>query len=212
MNQKENEIIAIPKLLTLLDLTGSTVTIDAIGCQREIAQQITAAGGNYVLEVKQNQPTLHAKVKSLLDETILEKLVGWEGGCFEQTDGGHGRIETRRLWLTSEVEPLGAELLHLWPSVKALAAVERQRQVIGTGQTSVERHYYILSDDTCSAERAAGIIRGHWSIENELHYVLDVTFNEDQSRVRKGHGPENLSRLKRLTASLLRQNPDKRLC
>lgn len=210
---KENEILAIPKLLALLDLRGSTVTIDAIGCQREIARQITDARAHYVLQVKDNQPTLHRKVKTLLEEARLEKLVGWTGSRFQETNGGHGRVETRRVWLTTEVRHLGAELLRLWPSVKALAAVEREREVIGgggAGGKSVERHYYILSDDTCTAERAARIIRGHWGIENGLHYVLDVSFNEDQSRVRQGHGAENLSRLRRLTANLLRQNPDKR--
>lgn len=211
VNDKENEITAIPKLLALLDLKGSTVTIDAIGCQRQIAQQIKEGGGNYVLQVKENQPTLHRKVKKLLDEAFLEKLVGWQGSQFQETDAGHGRIETRRVWLTTEVKHLGSELLQLWPSIKALAAVEREREVIGAAQgKSVERHYYILSDDRCTAEAAARIIRGHWGIENGLHYVLDVSFNEDQSRVRKGHGAENLSRLRRLTANLLRQNPDKR--
>lgn len=207
---KQNEIVAIGQLLKLLDLKGSTVTIDAIGCQREFAQKITDAKGNYVLQVKNNQPRLHQKIKTLMNEAILEKLQGWKGDCFEQTNGGHGRIETRRVWLTSEVQHLGKDLLSQWPSLAAVAAVERRRQVVGNSQPSVERHYYILSDGQCTAERAAQIIRGHWGIENGLHYVLDTTFNEDQSRVRKDHGQENLSRLRRLTASLLRQNPDKK--
>ena len=211
VNDKENEITAIPELLAMLDLNGSTVTIDAIGCQREIARQIKEAGGNYLLQVKENQPTLHRKVKALLDEAILENLAGWKGSRFEQTDGGHERIETRRLWLTREVKHLGPPLQQRWPSIRALAAVEREREVIGPpAGKSTERHYYILSDEKCTAEQAARIIRGHWSIENGLHYVLDVSFNEDQSRVRKGHGAQNLSRLRRLTANLLRQNPDKR--
>ena len=206
---KENEITAIPKLLAMLDLKGSTVTIDAIGCQREIARQITDAKGHYVLQVKDNQPTLHARTKKLLDEAILEGMVGWKGSTHQEVDAGHGRIETRQVWLTTEVKHLGADLLELWPGLKALAAVERVREVIGK-EPSVERHYYILSDGKCDAQRAAQIIRGHWSIENGLHYVLDVSFNEDQSRVRKGHGAENLSRLRRLSANLLRLNPTKR--
>jgi predicted transposase YbfD/YdcC len=208
---KENEITAIPKLLAMIDLKGSTVTIDAIGCQRAIAQQITDAKGNYVLQVKDNQPTLHARVAALLNAAILEQMVGWDGSRFEDVDAGHGRIETRRVWLTTEVQHLGSELLELWPSVKAIVAVERVREVLGKEpKTSTERHYYILSDRSCTAERAGAIIRGHWSIENSLHYVLDVSFNEDQSRVRKGHGPENLSRLRRLTANLLQRNKSKR--
>ncbi len=106
---------------------------------------------------------------------------------------------------------LGSELRTLWPSVRAIAAVERVREVMGkTPTVSTERHYYILSDNRCDAQRVGAIIRGHWSIENGLHHVLDVSFNEDQSRVRKGHGAENLSRLRRLTANLLRLNPTKR--
>jgi predicted transposase YbfD/YdcC len=208
---KENEITAIPKLLAMIDLKGSTTTIDAIGCQREIAKQITDAKGHYILQVKQNQPTLHSKVKALLDEAILEQMSGWKGSVFQDVDAGHGRIETRGVWLTTEVKHLGADLLALWPSVKAIVAVQRVREVMGkTPHVSTERHYYILSDAKCTAQRAGEIIRGHWSIENSLHYVLDVSFNEDQSRVRKGHGAENLSRLRRLTANLLRLNPTKR--
>lgn len=206
---KENEITAIPKLLAMIDLEGSTVTIDAIGCQREIAQQITEAKGHYVLQVKENQRTLHAKVKALLDDAILSGMKGWKGSRAQDIDAGHGRIETRRVWVTTEVEYLGVDLLALWPSIKAIAAVERVRDVAGKEPTC-ERHYYILSNSRCTAERAGAIIRGHWSIENGLHYVLDVSFNEDQSRVRKGNGAENLSRLRRLTANLLRLNPSKR--
>ncbi len=136
---------------------------------------------------------------------------GWEGSRCEDVDAGHGRVETRRVWLTTEVRHLGPDLLALWPSVKAIAAVERVREVMGpASKVSTERHYYILSDRRCTAERAGAIIRGHGSIENSLHHVLDVSFNEDQSRVRKDHGPENLSRLRRLTANLLRRNPTKR--
>jgi len=115
------------------------------------------------------------------------------------------------VWLTTEVRHLGPDLLALWPSVRAIAAVERVRDVAGdAGGPTTERHYYVLSDRRCTAERAGRIIRGHWSIENQLHHVLDVSFDEDQSRVRKGHAAENLSRLRRLTANLLRLNPTRR--
>jgi predicted transposase YbfD/YdcC len=211
---KENEIVAIPKLLAMLgDLTGSTVTIDAIGCQRNIAQQIVDAKGHYVLQVKENQPTLHTKVKGLLDDAILDRMKGWAGAStFKDVDAGHGRIEQRRAWLTTEVEHLGSDLLALWPSVRAIAAVERVRELMGKEKKvpTTERHYFILSDPRCTAERAGQIIRGHWAIENGLHHVLDVSYSEDQSRVRKGHGAENLSRLRRLTANLLRRNGSKR--
>jgi predicted transposase YbfD/YdcC len=211
VNDKENEITAIPKLLAMLDLKGSTVTIDAIGCQREIAKQIVEAEGDYVLQVKQNQPTLHGKIEKLMELAILDKMDGWKGGVFEEIDAGHGRIETRRVWLTTEVEHLGDDLRALWPSIGAIAAVERTRELMGkTPKISTERSYYILSDDQCTAERAGEIIRGHWAIENSLHYVLDVSFDEDKSRVRKGYAAENLSRLRRLTANLLQLNGRKR--
>jgi predicted transposase YbfD/YdcC len=208
---KENEITAIPKLLAMIDLQGSTVTIDAIGCQRNIAEQIVQAKGHFVLQVKENQPTLHAKVKAILNEAILDNLVDWKGSQFEDVDAGHGRIETRHVWLTTDVKWLGKELLALWPDVKAIAAVERKREVLGKElKVSTERHYYILSNPCCAAEEAGAIIRGHWGIENSLHHVLDVSFNEDQSRVRKDHGAENFSRLRRLTANLLQLNKSKR--
>ena len=208
---KENEITAIPKLLEMIDLKGSTVTIDAIGCQRNIAEQIVEAKGHFVLQVKDNQPTLHAKVQAIFNEAILDDLVGWKGSQCKDVDAGHGRIETRQVWVTSEVKWLGAELRALWPGIKAVAAVERTREVKGKEpKVSVERHYYILSNARCTAERVGQIIRGHWAIENSLHHVLDVSFNEDQSRVRDGHGAENLSRLRRLTANLLQLNKSKR--
>ena len=208
---KENEITAIPKLLAMLDLKGSTVTIDAIGCQRNIAEQIVQAKGDFILQVKDNQPTLHAKVEALFKEAILENMVGWKGSQCEDIDAGHGRIETRKVWCTTEVKWLGSELLRLWPGVKAVAAVERKRELVGKEpKVSIERHYYILSNPRCTAERVGEIIRGHWGIENSLHHVLDVSFDEDQSRVRKGHGAENLSRLRRLTANLLQLNKSKK--
>jgi predicted transposase YbfD/YdcC len=203
---KENEIVAIPKLLATLDLKAATVTIDAIGCQREIARQVTDAKGHFVLQVKENQPALHQRVKALMDLAILDRMEGWKGSSFQETDAGHGRIETRTVYLTTEVKHLGEELRELWPSVKALVAVHRTRQVVGQASPSSERHYFILSNGRCTAERAGHIIRGHWSIENGLHYVLDVSFDEDNSRVRKGHGAENLSRLRRLSANLLQRN------
>jgi predicted transposase YbfD/YdcC len=205
---KGGEIGAIQSLLEMVDLKGCTVTIDAIGCQKEIAGKIVTGKGNYLLSVKDNQPTLHAKVKALLDEAILEQLAGWEGGShFQQTNGGHGRIETRDIWYTTEVASLG-ELLEQWPGLKAIVAVQRKRQVVGKEPTT-ERHYFICSDAKLDAEHAGQMIRGHWAIENSLHYVLDVSFNEDQSRVRKNHGAENLSRLRRLTANLLQLDPKK---
>ena len=207
---KENEIVAIPKLLAMLDLKGATVTIDAIGCQRNIVEQIVEAGGHFIIQVKENQQTLHGKIAVVLDDAILSDLAGWKAQQHKDTDAGHGRIETRQVWVTTEIEHLGEELPGLWPHVKAIAAVERTRTLKGrASKTTVERHYFILSNPKLSAERVGQIIRGHWGIENTLHHVLDVSFDEDQCRVRKGHGAENLSRLRRLTANLLQLNKSK---
>jgi predicted transposase YbfD/YdcC len=209
--RRGNEITAIPKLLELLDLTGATVSIDAIGCQRDIATKIRERGGDYVLCLKQNQPTLHAKVKALLDEAILENLAAPDmpGDYYEEVDGAeHGRIETRRVWCTARVDHL--RLDEPWPGLASVAAVERVREVLGkdksTARREAERHYYISSLEGHDARRMAAAVRGHWSVENQLHWHLDVSFGEDQRRVRTGYGAENFSRLARLALNLLQRD------
>lgn len=203
---KGNEITAIPKLLELLNLAGATVSIDAIGCQRQVAGAIREKEADYVLALKENQPTLHAKVKLLLDEAVLEKFRDLNHGYFEETDGGHGRIETRRVWVTDEVKWLGEGLLAQWPGLASLAVVEAGRKVAG-GKDSVERRYYISSRKGTDAEAMAKAIRGHWGVENRLHWQLDVSFGEDDSRLRKGKGAENFSRVRRVVLNLLRKVP-----
>jgi predicted transposase YbfD/YdcC len=201
---KDNEIAAITRLLDMLDLADATVSIDAIGCQRAIAQKIAERQGRYVLAVKENQPSLHAKLKALLDEAILDNFAGMKHGYFEQTDGGHGRIEIRRAWVSDQVQHLG-ELTQDWPSLSSVGVVESQRQVVG-GKTSTERRYFISSLTGTDAQRFAQSVRGHWSIENKLHWSLDMSFREDERRVRKGHGAENFSRLCRLALNLLKRD------
>ena len=202
-----SEIETIPRLLALLDLSGATVTIDAIGCQTEIARQIVEAEGDYVLAVKQNQPTLHHKVQTLLNEAIIDGFDGMHNDRFESIDGSdHGRIETRRVWVTNEVRWLGEELLEHWPGLASVAAVECQRENLTTGKTSVERRYFISSRKGVDARAMAHAVRRHWSVENQLHWQLDVSFNEDQSRIRKHHGAENHSRLRRLALNLLKRD------
>lgn len=204
---KSNEIEAIPRLLALLDLAGATVTIDAIGCQREIAGEVTERAGRYVLAVKENQPVLHARVKAMLDEAILDRFAGMtHDRCADETCGGHGRIEVRRAWVTDEVKWLGAELLALWPGLRSIAAVECERTVAGGGTCSIERRYFITSLAGNDAAAVLNAVRGHWGIENKLHWQLDVSFREDECRVRVGHGAENLSRLRRLALNLLKRD------
>lgn len=201
---KENEILAIPKLLELLNLKGCTVSIDAIACQKAIAKQITEAGADYLLAVKENQPTLHGQVKKLLDEAILEKFKDLSHDYHEQTNAGHGRIETRRVWVTDEVKWL--KVAADWPGLRQVAVVECRRE--DRGKLSIERRYFIASHPELNARRTAEAIRGHWGIENQVHWVLDVGFGEDQSRIRKGNGPENFSRLRRIVLNKLQAFQD----
>jgi predicted transposase YbfD/YdcC len=199
---KGKELSAIEQLLDLLDLNGAVVTIDALGCQKDIAQQVLDAKGQYILQAKDNQPTLHQKMQLLFTDLLLDNFAGVEHSYFTETDGDHGRIETRRLWVIWDVKPLG-ELAQEWPGLKALIFVERTRQ--RNGHTSVERHCYISSlDRRTKAQRLAKYIRGHWSVENNLHWQLDVTFREDQRRIRVGHAAENFSRLCRIALNLLK--------
>ena len=207
---KSNEITAIPKLLGMLSLKGRTVTIDAMGCQREIAGLIVGKQGHYILAVKDNQPTLHEKVKGLLDEAILDSFKGMSHGSCEQSKekDNHGRVETRRAWVTNEVRWLGEELLGQWPGLAIVIAVESVRQDLGdtSGKITSERRYYISSHTGTDARFMAEGIRGHWGIENGLHWQLDVSMNEDQCRLRKGSGAENFSRLRRIALNKLKRS------
>jgi predicted transposase YbfD/YdcC len=214
VDSKSNEITALPALLDLLELKGSIVTIDAMGTQREIAGRIVNKKGDYVLAVKDNQPTLHARIKALLDEAILDGFKEMRHDCFEQTNGGHGRIETRKVWISDEVNWLGEELLKAWPGLASIAIVQSTRQDLGdlSGKVSSERRYFISSLKGCktgSAKRIAEAVRGHWGVENQLHWRLDMSFDEDQSRLRVGHGAQNFSRLRRIVINKLKSDPRK---
>ena len=203
VEDKSNEITAIPQLLELLDLKDATVTIDAMGCQRDIARKIKEGSGEYVLALKGNQETLYHKAKTLLDEAVKEGFKGLIHDVYQEIDAGHGRIETRRVWITPEIGHLG-ETAGGFAGLAGVAMVESRREIIGK-EPSTERRYYLFSHEDVTAEKMAGFIRGHWSVENSLHWMLDVQFNEDQSRVRKGHEAENLSRVRRLALNLLKQ-------
>ena len=209
---KENEIVAIPKLLELLDLTGATVTIDAMGCQTEIAGKIVQNGGDYVLAVKENQPALHEALKRNLDEMILENFKDVRHGFVQTVDGDHGRIETRRVWVTDQLDDwLDESQRTRWPGLKSIAVVESKRE-IPLKPASIERRYFIssLADADAGVSRMAACVRGHWSVENKLHWVLDVSFAEDQSRQRKDNSAENFSRLRRIALNLLRRETTKK--
>ena len=214
---KSNEITAIPRLLDLIMLHGAVITIDAMGCQRSIAQKITQGGGNYILALKENQPTLYEDVKLLLDDAIENKFDGMGYDVHEHTQKGHGRIETRRVWVTREVDWLRDR--GQWSGLRGAICVESIRHVLdpagGPGQVSRQRRYYITSlDHRVQGQDAAWFgrqIRHHWQVENKLHWCLDVTFKEDASRMRQGYAAENLSRLRRLALNLLKQDKTRNL-
>jgi predicted transposase YbfD/YdcC len=198
---KSNEITAIPQLLEMLNLKEATVTIDAIGCQRDIARKVLDRGGQYVLAVKANQGTLHEDLRLFLDDAIVRDFRGIQHDQYEQTEKGHGRLETRRCWTTEAVDWLRQR--HQWPGLNSVAAVECRRQV--GSEVTVERRYFISSLPGRVAQRLGQAVRKHWCVENELHWSLDVCFGEDQSRVRIGNAAENLSRVRRIALMLLKQ-------
>jgi predicted transposase YbfD/YdcC len=200
VDNKANEIVAIPRLLELLDLKGATVTIDAIGCQKQIAQQIRDQKGHYVLAVKENQPTLHEQIVNSFIEARLEKFRGWTHDYSESVESGHGRIETRKLWVSSDIGHLS--VAKDWPGLSCIVMVESTR--VMREKTTSEIRYFISSHGKLDATFMAKAIRGHWQIENGLHYVPDVSMDEDGCRLRKKHGAENFSRLRRIALNKLR--------
>ena len=199
---KSNEITAIPKLLKMLDLRDSVVTIDAMGCQRAIAQQIVEQQGHYILQVKGNQETLHDLVKDTFDELTGRGIPGVPYLFHEEVDGGHGRVETRRIWTTEWTDWYPQR--HDWAGLRTFVCVESQRTI--DGQTSTDRRYAISDLRGVDAKTMLEYVRGHWGIENRLHWSLDVTFQEDTLRNRIGHSAENFSRMRRLALNLLRRD------
>lgn len=208
VEDKSNEITAIPRLLQMLDLRGALVSIDAMGCQKEIAKTIVNNKGDYLLAVKDNHKTLHEDIRLFFDEAIKGQWEGVRHQYCQTVDGDHGRIETRRCWVTNHVKWLKRQG-HDWAGLKGLACVESQRLIKGQSQASVERRIYITSTDPClyGADGILDASRTHWSVENRVHWSLDVSFQEDASRVRKGHAPENLARMRRMALNLLRRMP-----
>jgi len=203
---KGQEIAAIEKLLEVLDLNGAIVTIDAMGCQKTIAAAIQKANGNYCLQVKANQDTLLTKIQTVFKDAHLENFKDHRHDSAQSTDGDHGRIETRKAWVLWDIKFLGS-IAKEWPGLKSIVMIEQTRQVNG-GDASKEVHYYISSlDGRRSARQFLDYVRGHWGVENNLHWQLDVSFGEDQRRVRVGHGAENFSRLCRIALNLLKNEP-----
>jgi predicted transposase YbfD/YdcC len=193
---KSNEIKSIPQLLEWLDLRGETVTIDAMGCQHKIASQIVEKEGQYILALKGNQSSLHEDVKiAFQDSTIAEKC-----NIFETHEKGHGRIETRKCSVLSDVELL-RERHPNWKTINAVVRIESKREI--RGKISEETRYYI-SSKVVNAEKMLSIIRSHWTIENSVHWILDMSFGDDQSRIRQKNAPQNMAVFRHATLNLLK--------
>jgi predicted transposase YbfD/YdcC len=200
--EKSNEITAIPELLRVLEISGCIVTTDALGCQTEIAAAIIDKQADYVLAVKGNQGNLFEDVVGYFDWALAEGGKQTTYAIDETVDGDHGRVEVRRCYATDDIEWLRRKCE--WKGIRSIAMIESERSVAGQ-EASRERRYYISSLEA-DARELNRVIRGHWSIENSLHWVLDIAFREDDSRIRKDHGPENVAMLRHIALNLLKQD------
>jgi predicted transposase YbfD/YdcC len=216
VDEKSNEITAVPQLLRALELAGCIVTLDAMGCQKKIAKEIIEADADYVLALKGNQEKVHEEVRSFLDSTLLEKQKVWPKGAqvpkevlslqqFQTVEKDHGRLETRTYY-QSDFLAWFADL-GKWEGLRSVGMVESRREL--DGKVTTERRYYLCSLKA-EVETFARAVRGHWGVENKLHWAMDVSFREDQSRARQGYAAENLATLRRLALNLLKREKTKK--
>lgn len=194
-DDKSNEITAIPELIKMLTLEGAIVTTDAMGCQKKITQTVIEEKADYVIQVKDNQQRLHEDIA-----LFFQDMGNGPFETFQSIDGEHGRVETRQYYTTDDIDWLEGK--HEWTGIKTICMAVRERDV--NGKTSTERAYFISSLNN-RAPMIAKAIREHWGIENSLHWCLDVSFREDQCRVRKDYAPENLGILRHMAINLLKR-------
>lgn len=204
VSDKSNEITAIPKLLDLLSLEGMIVSIDAMGTQKKIAKKIREKKADYVLALKGNQTSLHEDISLFLSSEIKKLSSNKISDCYEEYDKGHGRIEQRICYVSDQLDWLQQRAQ--WKDLKSIAVIESHITV--KEKTTIERRYFISSLEA-NAKQIAHAIRSHWAIENSLHWILDVTLNEDNSRVRKDNAPENMAIVRHITLNML-QNTKKK--
>jgi predicted transposase YbfD/YdcC len=216
VDEKSNEITAVPQLLRVLELSGCIVTLDAMGCQKNIAKEIKEADAEYVLSLKGNQDTIHREVKEFLDDAVAESKTWRPTGAQPEVEApllatkkvvekDHGRLETREYFQSAELDWLVDR--SKWEGLQTVGMVQATREI--NGKISTERRYY-LSSLPLDIDRFARAVRGHWGIENKLHWVLDVHMGEDQSRARSGYAAENLATLRRLALNLLKSEKTKK--
>jgi len=206
VDDKSNEITAIPELLRALELNGCIVTIDAMGCHKEIAANIIERHADYVLALKGNHATVHQEVEEFFTDAVppcatqcADTVEQDKMGFFQTIEKGHGRIETRRYWQSADIDWF--EDKHLWKDLSSIGMVESIRNL--KGKRSIERRYY-LSSSPLDIQRFAKAVRGHWGVENPLHWTLDVTFREDDSRARTRYAAQNLAALRRIALNLFK--------
>jgi len=201
VDEKSNEITAIPELVKVLELSGCIVTIDAMGCQREIVRLIASQSAAYVITLKKNQSSLCERVEELFKQAIKTRFSGFNHSCYQTKEHSHGREEIRNYLMLSniidKIDPTGK-----WDSLQSVGMVESVRTV--NGKTTVETRYYISSLPN-NAQLLGQSVRSHWGIENPLHWVLDVAFREDDCRIRKDHAPQNFAVLRHIALNLLNQ-------
>lgn len=198
--QKSNEITAIPALLNMLEIRGAIVSIDAMGCQKNIAAQIVDQEADYILALKGNQQELHEQVKALFNHIVPSSID-------EHLNKDHGRIEQRKCTVINDLDPLDEAAK--WKEMRSVVRIDSVREVLSTGKKTQETRYYV-SSLRADAKRFNELVRAHWAIENKLHWVLDMTFSEDASRIRNGYADQNLSLIRRIALNLIKLDSDKK--
>ncbi len=201
VDEKSNEITAIPELLSVLEIQNCVITIDAMGCQRAIAEMIQAKGADYVLALKGNQGTLREDVELFFEDAEEHDFRDTDHDYYRTFDKDHGRIERREYWSVSDLDWL--EQRQQWTGLRTIGMVRSHRIV--DGEKTVETRHFISSLG-CNAEQFGHAVRQHWGIENSLHWVLDIAFREDESRIRKGHAAENFGMLRHIALNLLKND------